>query len=122
MIIRINRLRFYAYHGVLDRERKVGQEFEVDLALNVEGYDGSDRLESTLNYAEVIDVVKEEMSTPSNLIEYVGRRIADRLVGRFPQIAGGSVTVRKLRPPVEAELDSVEVVLEIQNTEYKVQN
>ena len=113
MIIRINSLRFYAYHGVLDRERKVGQEFEVDLTLDVEGYDGSDRLDSTLNYAEVIDVVKEEMTVPSNLIEHVGRRISERLATRFPMISGGTVIVRKLRPPVEAELASVEVVLNI---------
>ena len=113
MIIRINRLRFYAYHGVLDRERKVGQEFEVDLTLGVEDYDGSDRLDSTVNYAEVIDVVKEEMSRPANLIEHVATRIADSLCGHFPRIASGEVTVRKMRPPVEAELASVEVTVKI---------
>ena len=31
--IEINRLRLYAFHGVLPREREVGNEFEVTLHL-----------------------------------------------------------------------------------------
>lgn len=115
MIININGLKFYGYHGVMPRERKVGQQFEVDLELEVEGYDGSDSLDSTVNYADVISVVKEEMTQPSDLIEHVCSRISRRVRKDFPKVCGGSVTVRKLRPPVEAELSSVEVKLAISN-------
>lgn len=113
MILRINGLRFYAYHGVMPREQKVGQQFEVDLRLEVSGYDGSDSLEHTVNYADVISVVKEEMEIPSKLIEHVCARICQRLRADFPAIAGGSVKVSKLHPPVEAELTSASVELDI---------
>lgn len=113
MEIRVNGLRFYAYHGVMARERKVGQQFEVDLRLEVEDYDGSDRLDSTVNYAEIIDAVKAEMEIPSDLIEHVCCRIGRRIRTDFSRVCGGGVTVRKLRPPVEAEVASVECYMEI---------
>lgn len=113
MILRVDGLRFYAYHGVMPREQKVGQQFEVDLRLEVSGYDGSDSLERTVNYAEVIDVVKEEMNIPSRLIEHVCSRICRRIRTDFPAITGGTVKVSKLHPPVEAELASASVELEI---------
>ena len=113
MILRINGLRFYAYHGVMPREQKVGQLFEVDLCLEVSGYDGSDSLESTVNYAEVINVVKEEMEIPSKLIEHVCWRICRRLPVEFPAITGGTVRLSKLHPPVEAELSSASVELKV---------
>ena len=115
MEIEIKGLRFYAYHGVMARERKVGQQFEVDLRLETEGYDGSDNLDSTVNYAEVIAAVKEEMAVPSNLIEHVCYRICQRLRRDFPKVCGGEVEVRKLRPPVETELSSVSTKLSISN-------
>lgn len=113
MEINVRGLRFYAYHGVMARERKVGQQFEVDLRLEVEGYDGSDRLEATVNYAEVIEAVKAEMEIASDLIEHVCSRICARIRKDFAQVQGGEVTVRKMRPPVEAEVAFVECKMKI---------
>lgn len=115
MEIEIKGLKFYAYHGVMARERKVGQQFEVDVRLETEGYDGSDNLDATVNYADVIAAVKEEMNQPSNLIEHVCFRICERLRRDFPKVCGGEVEVRKMRPPVETELSSVSVKLGIRN-------
>lgn len=115
MEIEIKGLKFYAYHGVMARERKVGQQFEVDLRLEIEGYDNSDCLDSTVNYAAVIAAVKEEMDKPSNLIEHVCFRICERIRKDFPKVCGGEVEVRKMRPPVETELSSVSAKLAIRN-------
>lgn len=113
MEIRINRIKLRGYHGVFPQERAVGQDFEVSLRLDIKGYDGSDRLATTVNYAEVIDVVKEQMAIPSGLIEHVCQRIVLALREQFPAISGGEVTIIKLRPPVEAELESVSVTLKV---------
>lgn len=111
--IEIKGLKFYAYHGVMARERKVGQQFEVDVRLEIESYDGSDNLDTTVNYADVISAVKAEMAEPSNLIEHVCFRICERLRRDFPKVCGGEVEVRKMRPPVETELNSVSTKLKI---------
>lgn len=109
--IRIDKLLLHAHHGVLEQERLCGNEFEVSVTMDVD-YDGSDRLESTVNYAEVIGVVRREMSQPSALIEHVAARIGAAIREQFPMVKGGSVTVAKLLPPVTARLESVSATLE----------
>lgn len=111
--IEVNRLRLYACHGVGAQERKVGNLFEVTVHLRYPATEAveHDRLEGTVNYAEVVALVKEEMAEPSQLIEYVAGRIRRVLLSRFPAITGGMVRVAKLVPPIPADLDSVAVTL-----------
>ena len=48
------------------------------------------------------------MAKPSALIEHVAGRIRKEIESHWPHIvAGGTVTVEKLAPPVSVELDSV---------------
>ena len=44
-------MKFYAYHGVLEQERRVGNTFVVDLTLtaHVENVVQTDPLEDTIN-------------------------------------------------------------------------
>lgn len=116
-IIKINGLRLMGRHGVLDQERRVGNEFEVNICLDVPTADKAaetDSLELTVNYAEVIELVKNEMRIPSRLIEAVACRIAKSIKGKYGEaVAGGSVTVAKLAPPLQAELESVSYTYDI---------
>lgn len=101
--IELDRLRIRAFHGVGAQERSVGNMFEVSVHMRVNGaLDGAcrDELARTVNYADVIQAVKEEMSQPSRLIENVCVRVVRRIQADFPQVEGGSVTVAKLMPPV----------------------
>lgn len=111
--ITIDRLRVRACHGCMPQERAVGNDFEVSLTLQLRDYDGSDRLGATVNYADVIALVKREMAVPSDLIEHVACRIAATIVRNHPMVVGGHVTVAKLRPPVAAVLQSVSVTVPI---------
>ena len=67
MYVRLDGLRFYARHGVLPQETKVGAEFTVDLRLAADFSCAAemDELEGTLNYAEVFERVKAEMEISS---------------------------------------------------------
>lgn len=96
-------MRVYARHGVLEQERLQGQLFEVSVSMLVD-YDGSDDLSSTVNYAEVADVITKVMQEPSQLIEHAAWRLAQTLRQTFPLIQGGEVTLTKLHPPMPAKL------------------
>lgn len=100
MDILIERMRLRAYHGVFGQERTVGQDFEVSVKLNVSDYDGSDHLNSTVNYARVCSIIKQEMGNSSQLIEHVASRIGRRLRKEFPNVDGGWVEVCKMHPPM----------------------
>lgn len=107
--IHVDGLRCFARHGVFPQERAAGNVFEVTLALKV--YAGAamtdDSLDATVNYAEIVDTVREVMAQPSALLENVAWRIKEALTRRFDRIAGGSVAVYKLQPPISAELGRV---------------
>jgi dihydroneopterin aldolase len=106
-------MRFYAYHGVMPQERKVGNYFIVDLTLvaPLEKAVESDNLEDTINYAAVYEVVKNQMDVPSNLIEHVGGRIIRTLKERFSQLMEVELKLSKLNPPFNGDIYSASVIL-----------
>ncbi len=109
--ITLDKMRFHAFHGVLEQERKVGNEFEVSLTVKYDFKKAlyTDNLDDTLNYAELYAVVEREMNEPSKLLECVAGRIIGAVKKEFPNIDGGEIEVKKLTPPFKCQLDSVTV-------------
>ena len=101
--IELEGMEFKAYHGCLEQEKVRGNLFVVDFEgdLDLSAAAESDNLRDTLNYAEIYDIVAEEMSIPSELLENVAGRILKAIVKACPQLIRFSVRVSKKRPPVE---------------------
>lgn len=112
--IEINHLILHGFHGVMAQERRVGNRFDLSLRLHypIEEALSSDRLEGTLNYAEVIEVAREILAEPSLLLEHAAGRLHEALTTRFPSIKGGSITLLKLTPPCGVEVASVGITLQ----------
>ena len=115
--IYINDLRFHAFHGVMPQERLTGNDYSVDLRL---GYDVSsamlsDDVNDTINYAGLYEIVRQEMSVPSQLVERVAFRIADRISRRYPDVSRMDVKVTKLNPPFGADCHGAGVELHLIN-------
>ena len=106
-------MKFYAYHGVQEQERRVGNTFVVDLTLTapLEKAVQSDQLEDTINYAEVYELTKQEMNIPSQLLEHVAGRICRALRHHFPQLEQIEIRVSKLNPPFGGDVHSASVLL-----------
>lgn len=104
---------FYASHGCFEAEQTIGTRFRVDLALQTDTQQAemSDDLSDTVNYAEVYQVVKREMSIPSHLLEHVARRIVRAVLDAFEAVEEVTVKVSKLNPPLGGKMDSVSVEL-----------
>ncbi len=112
--IEINNLRMRARHGVLMQERSVGNDFSVTVHLRypIDEAMINDDVTDTLNYAEAVEIIKDEMSEPSALLEHVAARIRQSLIAKFPKIEGGFVRVAKLNPPITAQMENVAVKIE----------
>lgn len=93
---------FYSYHGVFNQEKELGNEFIVDLSVTIPWGETeiSDDLNKTVSYADLYEIVKEEMEIPSNLIETVATRIRNRIVSKYNVITEGSIKITKKRPPI----------------------
>lgn len=111
----VERLRIYAHHGVLEQERKIGNLFEVSVKVT---YDFKstlhhDEIDRVINYVEVVDIVKEVMAEPANLIETVAMRITDAIRARWVEAeCGGRVVVTKVHPPFATPCAGASAIVE----------
>ena len=115
--ILLKEVRFYAYHGVMPQERKVGGDFTVSLRVGVDLNRpvASDDVADTLNYATLYEVVKREMAIPSQLLEHVAGRIGQSVFETFPQVLSIDLTLMKLNPPMGADSEGAGVELHLMN-------
>ena len=115
----INGLRLYAFHGVLPQERQVGGEFTVDLRVHYNIYKATetDRVEDTISYADLCDIVKREMAQPSALLEHVAGRIAKTVIQTYPSVESVWLRLTKVNPPMGADCSGAGVELEVINEE-----
>lgn len=113
MTICLNDIRLFAYHGVFPEERTNGAWFRVSLSVEADCQQAidNDELEGTVNYAEMAQVIKEEMDIPSKLLEHVAGRISHRLIDEFPLIQQLTLTVHKEHPPIPMECASSSVTI-----------
>lgn len=109
--IELKKMRFHSYHGVMEQERKVGNDFEVSLAITYPMAQAmaTDDIADAINYAEVYELVACEMGKPSRLLENVASRIINALRSTFPAVTGGEISVTKLTPPFKCEMQGVSV-------------
>jgi dihydroneopterin aldolase len=104
MYIRMEGMKFYAFHGVLPQENLVGTNYYIDLRLKTDFSRAAetDELEGTVNYADIHSAVKEEMQITSQLLEHVCQRIALRIFHDFPTIETIDISLFKENPPMGA--------------------
>ena len=99
-------MRFYGFHGVNPEERVLGQEYLVDLAVEMDlrPAGASDRLEDTISYAHIYRAVRDIMEgEPRNLLEAAAQSIVDRVLADFP-VDSVSVCVKKPHPPIRGSV------------------
>ena len=99
-------MRFYGFHGVNPEERVLGQEYLVDLAVEMDltQAGASDRLEDTISYAHIYRAVRDVMEgEPRNLLEAAAQSVADRILSDFP-VDSVSIRVKKPPPPIRGSV------------------
>lgn len=109
--IEINGLSLYTHHGVSAAEREVGQRLVLDLRLEVGDCDATitDRVEDTIDYGEVCQVVALVAQQRSyRTLERLCTAIADRLLDQY-EAETVWVKASKPEPPIPLPVDDVSV-------------
>ena len=111
--VRLVNAVFYAHHGVMEEEHRIGGRYEVDVAARLDFAAAAehDDLAGTVDYEKVYALV-EEIVTENNfyLIEKLAYLTARRVAEAFPHVETVEVTVRKPNPPVGGTCDRAEAV------------
>jgi dihydroneopterin aldolase len=109
--IEISGLSLYTHHGVSDSEREVGQRLMFDIRLDMGESDATvtDRVEDTVDYAEVCQLVALIAQQRSHrTLERLCSTVADRLLADY-ELEGVWVKATKPEPPIPLAVDEVSV-------------
>ena len=112
--ITVKNLITYSYHGCYLEENEIGSKYKIDIWVegDFESAEKNDSLENTVDYVSLTDIAAKEMSIPSKLIEHVAKRIIDKILLQWPELKLAGLTVKKISPPMNQNVHSVEYTLE----------
>lgn len=109
--IEIRGLRVVGIVGALSEERDRAQPFEVDVDMltDISDAGATDNLDATINYADPVQMIENIIRNEAHvLLERVATRIAEDILAH-PKVLAVEVVVRKLRPPLPADMTSTAV-------------
>jgi len=110
----VNGLVLHAHHGVGDDEGRIGQQFLVDLLIEIDlsAAAHSDKLVDTISYADIITVTSEAFRARRfRLVEAAAGAVADALLSAFARIERLTITVHKPHAPIAAVFADVGVTI-----------
>lgn len=117
--VRLQNIKVYAHHGCLPQETIIGSDYLVNVSVSSDLTKAaiSDQLKDTVDYVHINKIVKEEMAIPSKLLEHVAQRILDRIFLELPSVQKSKVSVSKINPPINGDVEKVSVTLKSRKTD-----
>ena len=100
MIVELNNLQFYAYHGLYDFEREKGGEFIVNVKIESTDNIKYTHLADVVNYEDIYRIVNHQMVSSKDFIEEVARLILEDLKNQFMDAIYLEVKLTKCTPPI----------------------
>ncbi|MBT7040089.1 MAG: dihydroneopterin aldolase [Bacteroidetes bacterium] len=106
-LIGLSGIKVHAPVGVYDWEKEQGRDFEVDVEIQLDFNPDeiSDDINQTLNYEDVIVLVKEVMSSGSDLIETKIIELGNAILKEFNGVIELKIRLNKLNPMNNGEVD-----------------
>lgn len=111
--VELRGLSIHTHHGVSDAEQEIGQRLAFDVSFDVSDCDAvlTDRIEDTVDYAEVCDIVALAATERSyRTLERLAKVVGERLMERY---GCDSVRVRASKPEPPLPLAIQEVAVEV---------
>ena len=111
--VKLENIKAYAHHGCLPQETDIGSDYLVNVSVKTDlsKASTSDQLKDTVDYVHINKIVKQEMAIPSKLLEHVAKRIIDRIFSELPTVDKAKVSVSKINPPINGDVEQVTVSL-----------
>lgn len=112
-VIHLAGIEVFAHHGVFEHEKINGQRFVVDVDVEFDASRAimTDSVEDTLNYAELAQLVHDEVQRdPMDLLEAVAFRVIRSVFDAYPA-ERVTVTIHKPDVDMPVMLDQVAVTI-----------
>ena len=107
-------VKIYAYHGVLPEENIIGTYYILNAEIHTDLWKASvsDDLNDTISYADINEIIHNEMKIQSKLLEHVAGRIIAKINEKFNQISYIKLRITKTSPPMKGEMKGASIELE----------
>lgn len=106
--IKISGLVIYAYHGVFESEKELGQTFLIDCEFSMDTSSCNDELEKTINYGEVSSaIVHFCQANRYDLLETLANQLSAHLLLAYPLMEEVTITVHKPHAPISTPFADV---------------
>ena len=113
MRISLNKLLFVGYHGLYPEEKKLGNNYSVEIDIDFTPKQGViDQLDQTIDYVHVYAIVKKWMEIPTPLLETLVGKIADDILSSQALANTVFVKITKLHLPISSFEGNVSVKIE----------
>ena len=112
--IKVTNLKIFAYHGVLEEEKKNGQDFYLNakVYLNLRKAGLSDKLEDTVNYDKIVITMAEAFAKKQfDTIEAAAEYTVQEIMVNFPTIEAIELEVRKPHAPLTYVPEDISVTI-----------
>ncbi len=107
-------VKIYAYHGVLPEENIIGTYYILNAEIHTDLWKAaeSDNLNDTISYADINEIIHQEMAVKSKLLEHVAGRIISKIHEKFQEISYIRLKITKTSPPMKGEMKGASIELE----------
>jgi 7,8-dihydroneopterin aldolase/epimerase/oxygenase len=108
-------LKVFARHGVNPEETAIGQQFLIDVEARADLSLAcvNDELDSTVSYSAIVKTVVTVMKAQNDkLLERAAQRVADAILGQYPEISDVKICLKKPDAPISADFSYVAVEIE----------
>ena len=100
-------MQFYAFHGYYDFERRIGNQFSVDVIIDLDiKEDPEEKITNTFNYEIILEVCKIHMKKRYRLLESLAYDIANELKKSDSIINNVKVRIEKLKPKMSGKVET----------------
>ncbi|SIQ18457.1 dihydroneopterin aldolase [Chryseobacterium sp. RU37D] len=107
-------VKIYAYHGVLPEENIIGTYYILNAEIHTDLWKAasSDNLNDTISYADINQIIYDEMKIKSKLLEHVAGRIIAKIHEKYSEISYIKLKITKTSPPMKGEMKGASIELE----------
>lgn len=107
--INLHNLNFFSFHGIHEEERVLGNEYEVNVDVTFDESGPVNKIDDTINYVTIFEMVKQRMNKPTTLLETVAQDIVNQVHSADNRVKTVTVSVEKKNPPIANIQGSVSV-------------
>jgi dihydroneopterin aldolase len=108
--IHLHNVLFYAYHGIHEEEKVLGNEYELSADIQFhEEIEVIHSIQQTIDYVEIYNIIQKRMEVPSPLLETIIMDIGNSITEKYENIRSISIHLKKNHPPVIGMQGSVGV-------------